>query len=303
MSRSDVTLISTTGEVTMNAHAKHRSLASLQMSRNLFLSLVLVLACALMGYAEDVDSMAEYQPDRIIIPGGLGGDIRIAPYTIVPSHYGYGILEQSLRDNEQCAKIKFWVDSPYIAASVQKLNVVSFSNHSWLRQRQLDGCGNSIGPFYRKEIIPICGALYRVANIQPSDEGAYVALDKLAKSEWPAGISLDPFAYAITPGSAIGMRNVCRTAPIAVTYDSSAKHFTLKLSSDTLQLYHPERPQFETVDLVVDSLITFQIMVGNEPVSFRVVSIVPPNPDKHIPGWVEVRRIWPRVTPFGTVEK
>ena len=56
----------------------------------------------------------------------------------------------------------------------------------------------------------------------------------------------------------------------------------------------------KVVAIKPEGLLTMR--VGGRFVNFRVVSVVPPDKRKHIPGWVEFRQLWPTVQPFGIQE-
>jgi len=45
--------------------------------------------------------------------------------------------------------------------------------------------------------------------------------------------------------------------------------------------------------------LPFALAAAYQIYHFQVVSVVRPELDSHIPGWVELRRVWPAIPAFG----
>ena len=300
-------------------HWETRDLQSWIHSLRCFAKCVMVLVLIIVAeslvsvQADEPDAMDRFQPPRIEISHGPGGELRNDPCEIVPEYTGYGFCETSSRENEFCASFTMGMEPLYgrVPQSPLQSGGLEYPKHDWLKQRMIERYGLRVGPLYRDDLVPVCGALYRSTQVDlktggDDPQGARIILDKIPRSEWPAGISLDPYAYVITPGGSLNIWNVSQTTPVKLSYDASSKTFSMKITHDAVQIYNPERNQSRSEDVVVDESSVshwFRVGVGNEQLLFRIVSVVPPNPEQHLPGWIEIRRIWPRVTPYGAVEK
>ena len=305
--------------------AKSRCFRNRQMCDRTTILLLAILGFIMgfsrCGRADDVDSIERYQPQDINFSHGKGGTIQEGPSSIFPEYEGYGYRRVSTRKDEPCAAFEIGMEGPWPRASLKKDgDSPLYPANSWLRQRAIEKCREETGPFYKDDIVPVFGALYRVTRIDselPDDpQGASIHLSKMGRAEWPAGVTLDPFAYAITPGGSLSIPHARKlttlffTPSLKLKYDDTSKSFSLTIFHDLRDRNAPiygtsmfDGKAWREDDVPIENNSRFGITVGREHQSFRVVSIVPPNRDKHIPGWVEVRRIWPRVTPFGTEEE
>lgn len=274
------------------------------------------------GRSEDADSIERYQPQTINFSHGRGGTIEEAPSRILPEYEGYGYRRDSIRnDGSSCAAFEMRLETGWPRASLKKGGGPPlYPANDWLRQRAIEMCREETGPFYKDDIVPVFGALYRAtridSNLNDDPHGASIHLSKLGNAEWPAGVTLDPFAYAITTGGSLSLASTSPlekrsfTPSLKLKYDDTSKsfsltvvHYRVDMTSQINGKSGVDGRGWREEDVPVENDSSIRVTVGSVYHNFRVVSIVPPDRDKHIPGWVEVRRIWPRVIPFGTEEE
>lgn len=173
------------------------------------------------------------------------------------------------------------------------------SNNQWIRQRVFESVTTSTGELTIGSKLPMFGWLYEVTDIDINEtdpQGARFKLEKIPREHWPKGMTLDPYAYPILNGGSI-VTNAVKVGSISVRFDESR---TCNLR------YHQEEFQYsegifiskevKVVPKQNDVLKTSGIRFGRE---CKVVSIVPPDSETNVVGWVEVREIWPELVPFG----
>ena len=180
--------------------------------------------------------------------------------------------------------------------------------NQWLIQRYLEATSTHYGPVEVHDIIPVFGTLYRVDGIRKDDNGgmgALLTLRKLASDEWPEGIEVDPYAYQVTNGGHLDVHGLLPLVEFQdVSYDvSKAKYQVTVTQPLVLAQQFANRREVSwsevTVDIESGSLLSIQCGCM---VYIRVTNVVAPNSRKNIPGWVEFRRLWPTVRPFGIAE-
>ena len=188
--------------------------------------------------------------------------------------------------------------------------------NNWLRQRAIEKCIVESGPFYKDDLIPVFGKLYRATrldtNLFDDLQGASIVLTKIDPTEWPVGVTLDPYAYAVTPGGALSihctpsLKKRVITPSIRLTYNERLNSYSLKVVHDRVTMISPilgsisdDGRTWRQDDVPVQANGRIGMIVGRDYQRFRIVSIVHPDRDKHLPGWVEFRRIWPQITPYG----
>jgi len=135
------------------------------------------------------------------------------------------------------------------------------------------------------------GWIYELAGINiPSgaNEGADLFLRKVPHDRWPQGLTLDPYAYAITNGGCLTVpRALVGGASVKVNFDPEQRQFDLTC------VIGYRGPTMQKAVAKAGELLNF----GN--VYLRIVTVVPPNAEQHISGWVEFRYLWPEIVPYG----
>ena len=168
-----------------------------------------------------------------------------------------------------------------------------------LAQKRLENVRDEYGPIRKGELIPQFGWLYHVENLNNNrGGGSNLSLTKVKAEKWPAGISLDPYAYAITDGGYLNL-NVAFLGKPSVTakYDRNKNTWRLKLSHEERQTDMQYKRREEELDAKTGQLVT--VKTGTDVHRFKIVSIVIPDPKNNIPGWVELRKLWPKIIPYG----
>ncbi len=181
-------------------------------------------------------------------------------------------------------------------------NQLEVPNNAWLHQRLLERVSFASGSVVKGDILPINGALYVVERCQQSEfqsDMANITLARMPRDKWPDGILCDEFAYALTTGGSIWTATIGFVArgQIHVEWDENKHDYQLKVSSQigtspttgrTVEEIFAARPG-----------VPFALEAAGQISHFQIVSVVAPNPESHIPGWVELRRVWPAIPPFG----
>ena len=186
---------------------------------------------------------------------------------------------------------------------------VLFPENRWLSQRLLESILQYSGPVAQGDFMPLFGCLYEVDSFtEPEDggTGAGIYLRRMDADEWPDGIKLDPFAYAVLNGGGLDLPSSVPKGDVRnLSFDEKKNQFHVTVIQEYIK---PARDALsrevawteKVVAIKPEGLLTMR--VGGRFVHFRVISVVPPDKDKHIPGWVEFRQLWPTVRPFGIKE-
>lgn len=65
-----------------------------------------------------------------------------------------------------------------------------------------------------------------------------------------------------------------------------------------------QKLEVREANIVAKEGMNFPVVTHTQVYNFNVTSIVLPDAARHIPGWVELRRVWPEIVPFpATSEK
>ena len=175
-------------------------------------------------------------------------------------------------------------------------------DNAWLQQRMLERVSFSSGPIVRGDIMPINGTLYIVDRCKQSEFGihfANIALVRLQRDKWPEAIQCDEYAYAITSGGHLSVPGHEESSNLEVKWDEVNAEYQLIVGSFVVQ---PSGPALKFRQVAIRQArpgVQFALAGDEEIHHFQVVSVVPPKPESHIPGWVELRRVWPAIQPFG----
>lgn len=287
--------------------------------RLMFVVLGIGVGLSQSGRGDDVDSIELFQPPIIHISIDLNESIESEPSSILPGYKGLGFgMDSPRKDGSSCASFEMHPGGGWPGEFRKKrTDLPVYPANDWLRQRFIENNGQVTGPLHKDDIVPMCAALYRVTTLgsnRPNDPvGSRIVLTKMGQAEWPAGITLDPFAYAITTGGKLSLPKVSQNhinPSLTPKYDEKSKSFSVTVFhvryDQSFQLGGKsslDGQVWRQDDLVIQKNSKMTVAVGSEYHTFRVVSIVPPDRDKHLPGWVEFRRVWPRITPFGTEEE
>lgn len=199
--------------------------------------------------------------------------------------------------------IRFWIrpSGKYIRTANREIPL--YSQNQWLTQMSFESVSVGSGPLVTGRLIPVFGCLYRVTGYSIPDravQGANIELQKIPAKEWPAGVTLDPLAYALTDGGGIGLGMYGGEIGISADFNKAEARFDLTLS---LSHWTPDRRHVEHTKQVI--LVKERTLVQSRfarDVRFRVVSVVPPDSKTTcLAGWSCVV-VWPRLVPFGIDE-
>lgn len=207
------------------------------------------------------------------------------------------------RDQEMSGR--FWISPKETTGRRQANGVVLYPQNQWLAQRQFEAVNVATGPLSITHKIPLFGSLYSVTTITPRPvcSGAKIKLRRVEKVDWPEGISIDPFAYAVTNGGALRMGRHGGGISISAEYSEAEKKFKMTVTAkgwNSKFVGQPDYREWRFVDK--DDRLSSKLAPQTQ---FRVIRIVPPDPEnpdpkKRVPGWVELRQVWPLLIPFGT---
>lgn len=266
------------------------------------LATILVYSTQLVG--QDLrEMMAPFQLRYAIIPGGddpLGqGVVGSFPF---PGHTGYAELANDPGPDGLGATARFIMGASGSKVIRIEGNIVHTSENQWLTQRFLEGVRGKFTLVHEQDLIPLFGTLYRVVRIRPRNDArpTEIHLQRVSEDQWPPGVQLDPYAYTISDAgelwSGFGVHNEWL---VTCKYDSAQKRFVLSIPKYE---YDPRngavgRRLSEENTAVAGELL--MIRCATDIIRFRVVSVVLPDPEHHIPGWVELRKLWPKIVPYG----
>jgi len=194
-------------------------------------------------------------------------------------------------------------DPGYVYRSRNGRKVEPFPDDQWIAQRLLEATDQRTGPILTDDVIPVFGSLYKVVRCVKAkgSADADISLQKLPAKDWPAGIQLDPYGYHITSGGYIllpGSRD--RPGPdgnvVRIVFDPEKKEFHLIIENEAVG--REQKLEVRKANIVAKEGINFPVVTYTQVYNFRVTSIVLPDAARHIPGWVEIRRVWPQIVPF-----
>ena len=169
---------------------------------------------------------------------------------------------------------------------------VHFPRSSWYAQRLMEREQEQHGPFQNGDIIPMFGSLYRAEWYQPKGDAGDLILSRIEKENWPEGIILDPFARPVLTNGCLRFPS----AQIRCLFDEKNRRFRLLVPSWKYLPKTGNALETTEIDVVVGKVVTVPIDAGGH---FKVISVVLPDDQIRIPGWVELRRVWPNIVPFG----
>lgn len=178
-----------------------------------------------------------------------------------------------------------------------------FPDDQWIAQRLLEATDLRTGPIINDDVIPVFGSLYKVVRCvrATGSPDADISLQKMPAMDWPADIELDPYGYPITPGGYIilpGSRY--RVSPygnvVRVVFVPEEQQYHLVIGHEVEG--REQKLEVREANIVATKGLNFPVVTHTQIYNFKVTSVVLPDPVRHIPGWVELRRIWPQIIPF-----
>jgi len=252
---------------------------------------------------EEVSKLLEpFQPNRLVIVAvyeglNLGGGVNSGEADISPiREFGATGYQVALENSEDLAA-RFTVSCRKKDHVRRSRTTITYPRNQWLGQRFYEACRYSTGPLREGDYVPMFGWVYELAGINiPSEanEGADLILRKVPHDRWPQGITLDPYAYAITNGGYLTVpRALVGSADVKVSFDPEQQQFQLT----TVIGYQGPSMLIERREQKAVAKVGELLNLGH--VQLRIVSVVPPNAKQHIPGWVEFRYLWPKIVPYG----
>lgn len=126
------------------------------------------------------------------------------------------------------------------------------------------------------------GWIYELGGIKfPSEarKGADLFLWKVPHARWPQGITLNPYAYAITIGGCLTVpRAMIGGADVKVSFDPEQQEFHLT----SVIGYRGPGMLIERREQMAVAKAGDLLNLGD--VQIRIVSVVPPNTEQHTPG-------------------
>ena len=277
------------------------------MLRCFFFTLV---ACSLVAIvnADDVDANGlawPFQEQLLLVPAVFEQSIDGFPpeYPSIgrkAAFQGEGYLTQSSRA-KLAARFTFSpaIDSPRSRYFRSNIDPVQLSTNQWVVQRYFENVRRLSGPLIEGDCVPMLGHLYRVSSIASpatSIKGAQLELTKIPREQWDDDFSLDPYSYAVTDGGSLELPGWSASRRLDLAYDVTAKHYEASITQEYLG---PDRKPARSVKQITLEPGKADSIVMTRWIRFRVVSIVPPEPAKNIPGWVELRMMWPTIKPYG----
>ena len=177
--------------------------------------------------------------------------------------------------------------------------VLHWPRNQWEAQRRMERVEDHYGPIRKGDMIPQFGWLYHVENMNyEGTRGAFLRLKKVDAAKWPLGITLDPYAYTITDGGYLNLNVAFLGKPsVSAKYDKDKKQWRLQLSHEERQTNMQYKRREEELEAKTSQLVT--VKTGTDVHRFKIVSVVLPDPKNNIPGWIELRKLWPKIIPFG----
>lgn len=188
------------------------------------------------------------------------------------------------------------------------MSTVEYPTNSWFAQQLHESIRIISGPVDKGKVVPMFGTLYKVATIEDDERGGYgvaMKLQKLARHERPRSAKLDPYAYAIMHGGWLDIPSTLNQPEILVNFESPelcvltvrGEHVGISQGKGRWSAHSTTKKVVAKVGKPV------VVPLGQANVLFRVVSIAYPNEKSQLTGWVEVRRVWPSLVPFGATVK
>jgi hypothetical protein len=271
-----------------------------------------VLCLCQSAVADDVTVPEACRPAKIVCwagdPDGLEPPSGPSPNAVSIHHFlieGLAVPEQAPGPFQ--GSVEFYErNNDFSNLRLYHQNRLNIPDNPWLQQRMYERTGLRSGPLIKGDIIPISGTLYEVIHCAKSDAqfgSAEITLTRLPLDRWPDDVVCDDYAYAITPGGFITVpsRSIGPKGKVYVSWRDQQSDFELKTMHE-IQI-SSSATKFHTETFNASSGVAFPLGVGGEVYHFKVVHVVNPNPESHIPGWVEVRRVWPKIEPFGVPAK
>ncbi|MFY9252945.1 MAG: hypothetical protein WAO83_05800 [Fuerstiella sp.] len=179
------------------------------------------------------------------------------------------------------------------------------SESRWEGQRLVEMTDLRSGPVTKDDLMPVFGWLLKVTRCHPGGgDTADVTLQRLPRDAWPDGVTLDPYAYAVTTGGTLTIpaasisKNGTLGLPMSVEFNPIDKVFLLRVAHELVAEEDGSLTQ-EIRQIEATPALRFPVMRASGTLYFQVISVVAPDPDRRITGWVEIRRMWPAIEPFG----
>ena len=178
-----------------------------------------------------------------------------------------------------------------------------YPENQWLSQRIYENISVHSGTLKEGDLVPLFGWLYEIDSftVPPlAFEGVDIILKKTRISQWPDRIALDPYAYPVVNEGIIHLAPGGVRVTITVQFQKESEQYELKVIRAYRKTDNSGFVRHEDKVLVKrGTLINVKNVWG---LQFKVVSVVPPNTKNKIPGWVELRRVWPSIKPYGIDE-
>ncbi|MBC8289646.1 MAG: hypothetical protein H8E37_04945 [Planctomycetes bacterium] len=284
----------------------HTRLAS--SSSRVLVPAVFVLASAVSFSAEQRDNGASGYQETLLRIGAMQsvGSLE-RPYPSLGKSDAF--LAAGYEEN---GKVYFRI-SPNVKRMVKVekgIDRISFPANSWLRQRMVEAVVEHSGPVQKGDLIPLFGCLYSVHRITREEGGGTgreITLLKVDKKNYPSGMSLSEYGYAAVDGGGLDLPTGSPRADLLVRWDPKRRVFLLNLLKSYAVTNLPPRDRVfditvgwreEQMTAKKDSLVVLK--TPGKDVYLRIVNIVMPSKDDRIPGWVEVRQIWPKLTAYNS---
>lgn len=217
---------------------------------------------------------------------GLPPDAYARALSPISAFEGEGLLHSQGTEVERIASFTVQLNRKTRQVNV-RTGTVRYPRNRWLAQRVAEMVTFSTGPLTEGQLVPIFGTIYTVSRIQPegrSNRGARIVLAKTPRHLWPGKVKIDAFAYAITDGGSISLSSTLR---YRVNYDAVKQCFQLIRDGERLN---------RTGTLDVKERMVIDAGAG---IQYQVIAVVTPDSQAKVPGWIEFRRLWPEVVPFG----
>ena len=242
------------------------------------------------GEDADWDPFDDTQP--------LNTDSRPARYNL-PGRNFYGSVWIRVQRNHSIEER----NPGYVYRSRNGRKVEPFPDDQWIAQRLLEATDLRTGPIMTNDVIPVFGSLYKVVRcVKPTGSAdADISLQKLPAKDWPASIQLDPYGYPITSGGYIvlpGSRYRVRPYGnvVRVIFVPEEQQYHLIIGHEAVG--REQKLEVREANIVAKEGMQFPVVTHTQVYNFKVTSIVLPDPARQIPGWVELRRVWPEIIPF-----
>lgn len=248
-------------------------------------------------HASDVkvfqDATLDFQSDSI-----LGLPPEPSPAGKLSAFFGEAFLVDR-RESPLRARLSLWPRRKANTRIYKNSGKVVYPRNQWLTQRYIEMVGLTFGVVEEGTVIPVFGCLYEVLGVDGNDpDYTRVRLMK-ADPDSELNARLDPYGYAIPNGGSLDITGQTDAKEIRVHYDATSGAFELTVSREYKGA--DLRYQYSTTSTGARKGDTIELR-PDEAVFFRITDIVKPDAERGVSGWVEFRRLWPTIRPFGISE-